>query len=63
MICVVIFRPTFSMGEENHDLLFSDPHFQWGGIMICVAFFFFQILPKFHFVLFHFLLSLPTQPY
>ena len=32
-------------------LLFSDPHFQWGRkIIICVGFFF-QILPKFHFVL------------
>ena len=41
VITFIIFRPTFSMGEENHDLLFSDPHFQWGRkIMICVAFFF-----------------------
>ena len=49
MICVAFF-------------LFSDPHFQWRRkIMICVVFFF-QTLPKFYFVLFHFLsVSLLSQ--
>ena len=45
-----IFRPhILQMGEENHDLLLSDPTFyKWGRkIMICDALFF-QILPNLH---------------